>query len=109
MVEQKEKKDNLLLTPKIKIPILDNGMYGDSGRKEERSRGTKDWQVGSLDFWWSVYSFSTSFFLVYRLSSFFSLVQLCVGIIAQVYGILWNFYYFCNPSKAITLVQTRLQ
>ena len=48
MVDTERKKDNLLLTLKIKIPILDNGMYGDSGRKEERSRGTKDWQVGSL-------------------------------------------------------------
>ena len=48
MVDTERKKDNLLLTPKIKISILDNGMYGDSGRKEERSRGTKDWQVGSL-------------------------------------------------------------
>ena len=42
MVDTERKKDNLLLTLKIKIPILDNGMYGDSGRKEERSRGTED-------------------------------------------------------------------
>ena len=74
------------------------------GILEGRKKEVEELKTGKLVvFWWSVYSFSTSFFLVYRLSSFFSLVQLCVGIIAQVYGILWNFYYFCNPSKAITL------
>ena len=71
---QREKKTIYYLPLKLKFLYWTMVCMGIlEGRKEERSRGTEDWQIGSLDFWWSVYSFSTSFFLVYRLSSFFSL------------------------------------
>ena len=78
MVDTERKKDNLLLTPKIKISILDNGMYGDSGRKEGRKKEVEELKTDKLVVW-TFGGQST----VFQLRS-----SLCIGFLAS--------FHWCN-------------